>query len=122
MEAKKEDLIYELIFSEKLEFDIKISDYTPVNSCDKFIEELKDVLKKANSVKTSCILYNTTKNSITDKNISINFSFKNIEVFLILNVELKGKSSLKVDGSNYSLSNISFIDGDKNYSVPDHII
>ena len=32
MEAKKEDLIYELIFSEKLEFDIKISDYTPVNS------------------------------------------------------------------------------------------
>ena len=47
MEAKKEDLIYELIFSEKLEFDIKISDYTPVNSCDKFIEELKDVLKKA---------------------------------------------------------------------------
>ena len=90
----------------------------PVILCSNY----EDVLKKANSVKTSCILYNTTKNSITDKNISINFSFKNIEVFLILNVELKGKSSLKVDGSNYSLSNISFIDGDKNYSVPDHII
>ena len=90
----------------------------PVILCSSY----EDVLNKASSVKTSCILYNKTKNSITDKNININLSFKNIDVVLLLNVELKGKSSLKVQGENYSLSNISFIDGDKNYSAPEHII
>jgi len=90
----------------------------PVILCSSY----EDVLNKASSVKISCILYNKTKNSVLDKNISVNLTFKNIEVVLLLNVELKGKSSLKVQGENYSLSNISFIDGDKNYTAPEHII
>jgi hypothetical protein len=90
----------------------------PIVLCSNY----EDVLNKAKSVKTSCILYNKTKNTVSDKNININLNFKDIEVVLILNVELKGKSSLKLEGKNYSVSNISLIDGDKNYSAPDHII
>lgn len=91
----------------------------PVISCSNY----EDVLSKAKNTKTSCILYNNKITTVNDKNISINLSFdKSIEVILILNVQLKGKSSLKVQGKNYSISNISFVDGDKNYSAPDHII
>jgi len=91
----------------------------PVILCSNY----EDVLNKAKTSKTSCILYNKKLNTVSDKNITIDLSFnKDIEVILILNVEFKGKSSLKIQGKNYSLSNISFIDGDKNYSAPDHII
>lgn len=91
----------------------------PVISCSDY----EDVLNKAKAVKTSCILYNKTKNTVSDKNISVNLSFNSdIEVILILNVELKGKSSLKMQGKNYALSNISFIDGDKAYAAPEHIV
>ena len=91
----------------------------PVILCSNY----EDVLNKAKTVKSSCILYNKTKNTLSDKNITTNFNFgKDLQVILILNVELKGKSSMKIQGSNYSLSNISFIDGDKNYTAPDHII
>ena len=91
----------------------------PVISC----LDYEDVLNKAKTTKTSCILYNKTKNTVSDKNISVNLSFNSdIEVILILNVELKGKSSLKMQGKNYALSNISFIDGDKAYAAPEHIV
>jgi hypothetical protein len=91
----------------------------PIISCTNY----DDVLNKAKTVKSSCILYNPTKNTVSDKNIIINLSYdKSLEVVLILNVELKGKSSVKLLGKNYSVSNISLLDGDKNYSAPDHIV
>jgi len=91
----------------------------PVIVCSDY----EDVLNKSKTTKTSCILYNKIKNVVNDKNISVNLTFNSdIEVTLILNVELKGKSSLKIQGKNYTLSNISFIDGDKSYSAPEHIV
>ena len=83
----------------------------------------EDLLTKAKNINTSCILYNKTKNIINNKNININLIYnKDIEVILILNIELHGKSSLKISGKNYSLSNISFIDGDKTFNAPEHIV
>jgi len=91
----------------------------PIISCSNY----EDVLSKAKNINKSCILYNKNKNTVIDKSIIINFSFNtDIDVVLILNLELKGKSSLKIQGKNYSLSNISLIDGDKNFSAPEHII
>ena len=76
----------------------------------------EDVLNKAKSVTSSCILFNKDKTVVTDKNLQINFSFDSkIEVVLVLNVELKGTSTMKVSGKNYTLSNIHFTDGDKNF-------
>ena len=88
-----------------------------------YCSNYEDVLNKAKSVKNSCILYNKQLNTITDKQLDINLTYnKDLEVFLILNVELNGKSALKVSGSNFALSNISFIDGSKSYKVPEHIV
>ena len=86
----------------------------PIVICSNY----EDVLNKAKSVTSSCILFNKDKNVVTDKNLQINFSFDSkIEVILVLNVELKGTSTLKVSGKNYSLSNIHFIDGNKNFKI-----
>ncbi len=86
----------------------------PVTLCTDY----QDVLNKAKNVKQSCILLNKTKNVVTDKNLDINFTFDaKLEVILVLNVELKGKSTLKIGGKNYSLSNIYFLDGDKNFKI-----
>jgi hypothetical protein len=91
----------------------------PVISCTSY----EDVLNKAKNAKTSCILYNKTKNTVSDKTISVNLSYdSSIEVILILNVELKGKSSVNLQGKNYSLSNISLLGGDKGYKAPEHIV
>ena len=91
----------------------------PIIMCSNY----EDVLNKAKSVKTSCILYNKDKNVITDKNLQINLSYDSkLEVILVLNVELKGKSTLKIDGKNYTLSNIYFTDGDKNFKVPSFFV
>jgi len=44
----KEELIYDLIFSEKTEFKINIAEYIEsIYKYDKFIEEIKEVLKKS---------------------------------------------------------------------------
>jgi hypothetical protein len=44
----KEDLIYELIFSEKLEFSINVSDYIDnIYKYETFIKEIKEILKKS---------------------------------------------------------------------------
>jgi len=91
----------------------------PIISCSNY----EDVLNKAKSVNSSCILYNKTKNTVSDKNITINCSFdKSLEVILLLNVDLTGKSSVKIQGKNYSVSNISLLDGDKSYAAPEHIV
>jgi hypothetical protein len=43
-----DDLIYDLIFSEKSDFEINISDYTDnIYKYETFIREIKDVLKKS---------------------------------------------------------------------------
>ena len=45
---KKEDLIYQLIFSEEESFDIKVSEYTEdIYKYDRFISEIKEILKKS---------------------------------------------------------------------------
>jgi predicted aldo/keto reductase-like oxidoreductase len=44
----KEDLIYDLIFSDTIEYKIDISEYIEdVYKYDRFIEEIKNVLKKS---------------------------------------------------------------------------
>ena len=91
----------------------------PVIECSSYI----DVLNKAKNTKTSCILVNTTKSSEVNKNITINLNYPStLKVILILNLELKGKSNLVINGSNYTLSNISILDGDKSYQVTNHIV
>jgi hypothetical protein len=91
----------------------------PVIQCANY----EDVLNKAKSVNSSCILYNKNKNVVTDKNLQINFSYDSkIEVILILNVELKGSSTLKISGKNYALSNIYFVDGNKSFKVPSFFV
>jgi len=91
----------------------------PIIICSNY----EDVLNKAKSVNSSCILYNKDKNIVTDKNLQINLSFDSkIEVVLVLNVELKGSSTLKISGKNFSLSNIYFTDGDKNFKIPSFFV
>ena len=91
----------------------------PVIECSSYI----DVLNKAKNTKTSCILLNTTKSTEVNKNITINLNFSaNVKVILIMNLELKGKSNLIINGGNYTLSNISILDGDKSYQVVNHIV
>jgi hypothetical protein len=83
----------------------------PVVLCENY----DDVLKKASSVTSSCILLSKTKMIVKDRNLSINNTYDSkLDVVLILNVELRGTSTLKVSGKNYTLSNIDFIDGDAN--------
>jgi hypothetical protein len=44
----REELIYDLIFSEKLDYQINISDYVEdIYRYDKFIEDIKNVLRKS---------------------------------------------------------------------------
>ena len=45
----KEDLIYDLIFSDTTDYKINISEYiTDIYKYNKFIDEIKKVLKKSN--------------------------------------------------------------------------
>ena len=70
----------------------------PVISCSNY----EDVLNKAKSVNSSCILYNKDKNIVTNKNLQINLTYDSkIDVVLVLNVELKGSSTLKISGKNF---------------------
>jgi hypothetical protein len=97
----------------------KFNNSLPVIICSNY----EDVLAKAKTVKTSCILFNKDKNVVSNKALTVNFTFDSkIEVVLVLNVELKGKSSLKIDGSNYTLSNIYLTDGDKSFKAPSFIV
>jgi dihydroneopterin aldolase len=44
----REDLIYDLIFSENLDYNINISEYIEdIYKYDKFIEDIKNVLRKS---------------------------------------------------------------------------
>lgn len=44
----KEELIYDLIFSEKLDYKIDIADYVDdIYQYDDFVEEIKNILKKS---------------------------------------------------------------------------
>ena len=97
----------------------KFNDKLPIIQCSNY----EDVLNKAKTSKTSCILYNKDKNIVKDKNIQIDLSYDtNIEIVLILNLELTGKSTLKITGKNYSLSNVYFKDGDKSFKVPNFLV
>lgn len=45
---EKDDLIYDLIFSEQSDFDINISDYIDnIYKYESFIKEIKEILKKS---------------------------------------------------------------------------
>ncbi len=77
-----------------------------------------DLLNNAKSITKSCILLNTTPVSV-DTKLNINLSYpQGIEVVLILNINLIGKSQLNTQGNNYTISNVGFTGGDKNYSYP----
>ena len=48
MMKDRNDLIYDLIFSEQNEFDINVSDYIDnIYKYESFIKEIKDILKKS---------------------------------------------------------------------------
>jgi len=81
-----------------------------------------DLLRNAPVVRESCILINRNKAVLTDK-LSINLSFpSNLQIILVLNIEFKGMGMLDVKGHNFSLSNISFVGGDKLAKFPNHIV
>ena len=88
----------------------------PIIFCDNYDE----VLKKASSTTVSSMIVNrNTKEVVSDKSISINNSYDGkIEVVLVLNVELKGTSTVKLSGKNYSVSNISMLDGNSSFKLP----
>lgn len=45
---KREDLIYDLIFSDKTDFEIDISEYiTDIYKYDRFIDDIKKILRKS---------------------------------------------------------------------------
>lgn len=91
----------------------------PIISCTNY----EDVLSNAKSVKSSCILYNKDKNIVTDKTLKIDLTFsKDVEVILVLNVELKGKSSVKISGSNFSVANLYLSDGSSSFKAPEFIV
>jgi hypothetical protein len=51
---KKEDLIYDLIFSEKSEFSVEVSKYIEdIYKYEDFIKEIKDILVKSKVVLVS---------------------------------------------------------------------
>lgn len=92
----------------------------PVIECSSYI----DLLTRAKNTKSSCILVNTSKATEVSKNITINLNFaSSLKVILVMNLELRGKSNLVINGGgNYTLSNISILDGDKSYNVTNHIV
>lgn len=88
----------------------------PIVFCDNY----EEVLKKASSTTISSMIVNrNNKEVVNDKSISINNSYDSkIEVVLVLNVELKGTSTVKLSGKNYSVSNISMLDGNSSFKLP----
>ena len=87
----------------------------PVVLCDNY----EDVLKKAGTVTTSCMLMSKTKTVVSDKTINVTTTFDSkIEVVMVLNVELRGTSTVKLMGKNYSITNISMVDGNSSFKLP----
>jgi len=81
------------------------------------------VLKAARENKESCILYNTNPQTLQNITLDVNLTYpKDVEVVLILNVNLTGYSTLRLSGSNYAVSSISIIGGDKDKTYSDHIV
>jgi hypothetical protein len=82
-------------------------------------ENYEDVLKKASTTTTSCMLVSKTKTVVSDKNINVTTSFDGkIEVVMVLNVELRGTSTVKLGGKNYSITNLSLVDGNSSFKLP----
>jgi hypothetical protein len=45
---QKDDLIYDLIFSESMDFTIDVGDYiTDIYKYDEFVDEIKEILRKS---------------------------------------------------------------------------
>jgi hypothetical protein len=60
---QKDDLIYDLIFSESMDFTIDIGDYiTDIYKYDEFVDEIKEILRKS---KVSIITNSIDVNSKT---------------------------------------------------------
>lgn len=60
---QKDDLIYDLIFSESMDFIIDIGDYiTDIYKYDEFVDEIKEILRKS---KVSIITNSIDVNSKT---------------------------------------------------------
>ena len=95
--------------------DYKFNSKLPIVLCENY----EDVLKKAGTATSSTMFVSKTKVVVTDKNISVtNTVDSKLEIVMVLNIELKGTSTLKLSGRNYSVSNISFVDGDSKFKLP----
>jgi hypothetical protein len=65
------------------------------------------------------MLVSKTKTVVSDKNINVTTSFDGkIEVVMVLNVELRGTSTVKLGGKNYSITNLSLVDGNSSFKLP----
>ena len=61
----KEELIYDLIFSEKLDYKINIADYVgDIYQYDDFIDEMKLILKKSKVKIVKSVVYVDSKTAI----------------------------------------------------------
>ncbi len=61
----KEELIYDLIFSENLDFKIDIADYVnDIYQYDDFVEEMKIILKKSKVKIVKSVVYVDSKTAI----------------------------------------------------------
>ena len=65
----KDDLVYDLIFSEKNEFDINIGEYIKdIYKYDEFIDEIKQILQKS--------IVTIIKNNIDVNSVTVNWKIK----------------------------------------------
>ena len=91
----------------------------PIVICSNYSE----VLSKSKTATTSSIFLCKDKTVVSNKNIAINLTFDpKIEVILVLNIQLTGTSTLNLSGKNYKVSNINFLDGDKNFKPSSFIV
>ena len=91
----------------------------PTIICKDYIE----VLSKAKASKTSATFVNSTKQTLTDKALTIDMTFStDLVIICVMNFDMNGKSSLVLKGSNYSLSNISLLNGSTSFTAPSYVV
>ena len=108
-----ENPVYEFYddFSTPLKFPVvRFSNYTQL------LEKLPDVSE-------NCVLFNETKQIVENANIVVYANFaSNLKVYVVLNIKLHGSSTLEVNGSNFTLCNISIEGGDSKSTIRDNFV
>ena len=81
------------------------------------------LLQAAEKITSSCILVNNQRQTVKDTELTLNFKFaQDLKIVFILNIEFTGKSSVILQGDNYSVSNIYLNGGDPNFEFETHIL